>query len=114
FTGMPFVFAFWAVRQEAASAHLTLIFQHSRDRGLQPSSLDAICREWAPRTGISEAEVRSYLTENLCYELTAANLAGLEMFWKFAADEGILPELRPLRFAASPAGLEAARSPQQT
>ena len=103
-TGKPFVFAFWAVRQQAlqeevssgkhareqdaqcgddlrgdgpcgdgrtrlssarsdATAHdLATIFQQSRDHGLEPASLDHIAREWAPRLGISEADVRSYLT----------------------------------------------------
>src|ERR1022692_3265771 len=53
-TGKPFVFAFWAVRQqalqenalrEAASAQdLAVVFQQSRDHGLEPASLDQIAR----------------------------------------------------------------------
>src|SRR5579863_4350234 len=72
-TGKPFVFAFWAVRQDAlhelcgdgpprlsvargtADLDLAAIFQQSRDHGLEPRSLDYIVREWAPRIGISEA-----------------------------------------------------------
>ena len=41
FTGTPFVFAFWAVRQTAlkdapAALDLAAVFQDSRDRGLEP------------------------------------------------------------------------------
>src|SRR5207245_1589052 len=54
FTGKPFVFAFWAVRQAALkdaplSLDLTTVFQESRDHGLEPDSLDQIAREWSPR-----------------------------------------------------------------
>lgn len=98
FTGKPFVFAFWAVRATAAHPGLNSIFQHSRDCGMQPENLEVLCREWAPRVGISEQEVRSYLTENLCYSLDVENLSGLELFWKLAAEEGILPPPRELRF----------------
>lgn len=98
FTGKPFVFAFWAVRQEAANQELPAIFQRSAEHGLAPENLKAVCREWAPRVGISEAEVHGYLTQNLNYSLDAVNIAGLELFWQLAFEEGILPEPRPLRF----------------
>lgn len=98
FTGQPFVFAFWAVREQAASSDLTAVFQRSAAHGLEPQNLETICCEWAPRVGISEAEVHSYLTQNLCYLLDAASLAGLDLFWRLAHEEGILPAPKSLRF----------------
>lgn len=103
FTGKPFVFAFWAVREEAARREMPAIFQASRQHGLETQNLDVICREWAPRVGISEAEVRSYLTENLCYSLDAANLEGSRLFWEIAEECGVLPPPRELRFVGPPA-----------
>src|SRR5580698_7956571 len=68
-TGKPFVFAFWAVcqqalqedalrrdsrprlsasRSDATVPDLASVFQRSRDHGLEPSSLDHIAREWSP------------------------------------------------------------------
>src|ERR1700756_4375292 len=81
-TGKPFVFAFWAVRgdalrEAAPSLDLPAVFQKSRDHGLEPSSLDQISREWTPRLQITEAAVRSYLTENIHYQLDAGCLEGL-------------------------------------
>ena len=93
-TGKPFVFAFWAVRQGAlqeAPPELVTIFQQSRDHGLEPASLDQIAREWAPRLGLAEAEVRSYLTENIYYHLDAPCLEGLQLFYRYAAEIGALP-----------------------
>jgi chorismate dehydratase len=87
FTGKPFVFAFWAVRQEALSGAsstlgLATIFQKSRDHGLEPANLQRIVQQWAPRLGLSEAEVKTYLTENIHYELDAECLEGLRLFYR--------------------------------
>jgi chorismate dehydratase len=102
-SGKPFVFAFWAVRQAAlkdASPALDLasIFQESRDHGLQPGNLQQIAREWAPRLGLSEAEIRSYLTENIHYDLDPTCLDGLQLFYRYAKECGVLPAAPALRF----------------
>jgi chorismate dehydratase len=102
-TGKPFVFAFWAVRQAAlkhapAALDLTAVFQDSRDRGLQPSSLDRIAREWAPRLGFSQAEITAYLTDNIHYDLDPACLDGLQLFYRYASECGVLPAAPSLRF----------------
>jgi len=114
-TGKPFVFAFWAVRQQALQENslraasrvqdLAAIFQQSRDHGLAPASLDLITREWAPRLGLTESAVRSYLTENIYYHLDAVCLEGLQLFYRYAAEIGALPAAPELCFlsAAKPA-----------
>jgi chorismate dehydratase len=103
YTGKPFVFAFWAVRSEALreadpSLDLATIFRDSRDHGLTPSSLDEISREWALRLGLTEADVCSYLTENIHYQLDAGCLEGLQLFYRYAAEIGALPAAPELCF----------------
>jgi chorismate dehydratase len=103
FTGKPFVFAFWAVRQAAlagASPALDLasVFRESRDHGLQPHNLQQIAREWAPRLGLSEAGIKTYLTENIHYDLDLAGLDGLHLFYRYAKECGALPPAPALRF----------------
>ena len=103
FTGKPFVFAFWAIRQAAltdvpATLDLAATFQDSRDHGLRPPSLDRIAREWAPRLGLSQAEIRAYLTENIHYDLDPACLDGLQLFYRHAAECGALPAAPPVHF----------------
>jgi chorismate dehydratase len=102
-TGKPFVFAFWAVRRDALkeaapSLDLAAIFQNSRDHGLEPSSLDQISREWAPRLDIPEAAVRSYLTENIHYQLDAGCLEGLRLFYRYGAEIGVLSAAPDVQF----------------
>jgi len=102
-TGKPFVFAFWAVRQSALrnsppNLDLAAIFQESREHGLQPASLDRIARDWAPRLGLSEGDIRAYLTENIYYDLDPSCLNGLQLFYRYANECGVLPAAPELRF----------------
>jgi chorismate dehydratase len=111
YTGKPFVFAFWAVRRQAlpedalreasSSQDLAAVFQQSRDHGLAPASLDQIAREWAPRLGIGEAGVRSYLTENIYYHLDPPCLEGLQLFYRYAAEIGALLAAPEICFLAA-------------
>jgi chorismate dehydratase len=102
-TGKPFVFAFWAVRADALleaapSLDLASVFQASRDHGLEPASVGQIAREWAPRLDITEADVCSYLTENIHYDLDGDCLEGLRLFYGYAAEIGALPSAPELQF----------------
>jgi len=116
YTGKPFVFAFWAVRRHALCGDssprpsasrsdvsvpvpdLATIFEQSRDHGLESASLDQISREWALKLALSEADVRSYLTDNIHYQLDAPCLEGLQLFYRFAAEVGALPAAPPIDF----------------
>ena len=101
FTGKPFVFAFWAIRRavlDEAPVDLATIFQKSRDHGLQPENIDLIAREWSSRLGLSEGEVRTYLTDNIHYQLDAGCLEGLQLFYRYAAECGALPPAPTLQF----------------
>jgi chorismate dehydratase len=103
YTGKPFVFAFWAVRgdalQEADPAlDLAAVFHDSRDHGLEAQNLDKIVREWAPRLGLSEKDVRQYLTENIHYQLDPGCLEGLQLFYQYGDEIGALPRSPGLRF----------------
>jgi len=115
-TGKPFVFAFWAVRRAALTdvphdLDLAAVFQESRDHGLLPQNLARIAREWAPRLGLSEVEIKAYLTENIHYYLDGECLTGLRLFYQYAQECGALPAAPPLRFLDHvEAGLEQATS----
>lgn len=103
FTRKPFVFAFWAVRKDAlkdktSNLDLAAIFQRSRNHGLAPDSLNQIAREWAPRVGLSEADVRSYLTDHIHYYLEPADIEGLQLYYRFAQECGALPTAPALDF----------------
>jgi chorismate dehydratase len=107
-TGKPFVFAFWAVRMAALAEwpekyELADVFCQSRDHGLEPRNIDRLARQWAPRIGITEADVHSYLTENIHYHLDSENTDGLEHFYRYAAELELIPEAPSLRLLGNTA-----------
>lgn len=100
-TGKAFVFAFWAVRQDALNdspLDLAGIFQASRDHGLEPENLAIIARTWAAKLALAQAEILEYLKSNIYYYLDPDCLEGLELFYRYARDCGILPEVSPIQF----------------
>lgn len=106
FTGLPFVFAFWAVRMAALGGvpreiDLGAIFRQSRDHGLEPAHVDEIARRWTSRTGVSEEVVRAYVTQHIYYYLDAPCREGLELFYRYAAECGVIESAPALRLLSS-------------
>jgi chorismate dehydratase len=101
-TGKPFVFAFWAIRMAAMAEwpkkyELSDAFNQSRDHGLEPKSVDSLASQWAPKLGLTEDVVHTYLTENIHYYLDPENLEGLELFYRYAAELKLIAEAPALR-----------------
>jgi chorismate dehydratase len=101
FSGKPFVFAFWAARPGAADddalSAAAELFSESRDEGLR--HVNEIASKWAPKLSISPELIESYLRENVHYHLDSENTQGMELFFRLAAELGILPYPPELRFA---------------
>ena len=96
FSGHPFVFAFWAVREGLATAEVTALLRASHEAARERFA-SLVCEE-ATATGLSEPVVEDYLRHSLHYDLDAGDLEGLRLFYRLAAEEGLIPEARPLAF----------------
>lgn len=96
-TGLPFVFAVWAARDEVATAELVAPFTESFETGL--AELDQIVAETATETGLSPAVLRDYFTRNLRYRMGPAERAGLAEFLRRAELHGLTSRPSALRFA---------------
>ncbi len=95
-TGLPFVWAFWAGRAGVATPDHVRELQTARDRGVaQP---DALARRACPDDPERQAIVTRYLQENLHYTLGADERAGIETFYRYAAEAGVVPAVQPVRF----------------
>jgi len=95
-TGLPFVFAVWAVRPEVEIPDLPFYFKSSLRYGL--SSMDTLVREAAAEMGLDTSEVRAYLEENLSFFLRDEEIKGLEEFYRRAYQHGMILEPRPIEF----------------
>ena len=102
-TGLPFVFAVWAVRKAALSEmepglDLRGIFRRSRDHGLAEGNVQQIARQWSARMGMSEADILAYFRDNIHYELDAECRKGLALYFQLAAECGVIPQAPVLEF----------------
>ncbi len=96
FTGLPFVFAVWAVRSAANLGEQVQIFYQSREQGLK--EIDSIASVYSKKLGIEAGEIRRYILENLDYSLDQENLRGLQTFFDTAAELGLTASSRSLQF----------------
>lgn len=95
-TGLPFVYAMWVGRRDAASPAQCRALQQARDNGL--AHLPQIARDVAGGDTVIERRSLEYLRDNLKYGLGPAEAAGLRRFHELAVEIGVVPALQPLRF----------------
>lgn len=95
-TGLPFVYAFWAGRAGAVGAADVHILQQTRDLAL--GALETVSAEYFVDDPALRALGARYLRDNIKYGLGADERAGLELFYQYAADAGVVPAAEPLRF----------------
>jgi chorismate dehydratase len=89
-TGLPFVYAFWAGRPEALGADEVVALQRARDAGITQS--DAIARRYFPDSVAHQAAGAAYLRDNIKYYLGDEERAGLETFYRYAVEAGVVEE----------------------
>ncbi len=94
-TGLPFVFAVWGLRGDRFIDGGP-DFLEALDEGR--AAIDIIASRNAESLGIGKAEIVEYLTANIHYDLDAGCLAGLNLFYELAAEEGLIEKPSPLAF----------------
>lgn len=89
-TGLPFVFAFWAVAEGVEmSAQTCAAFALAKEQG-RPE-IPKIAREHAAALGIDEAQARYYLEQVIRHDFGPDEMAGLERFRALAEQRGLIP-----------------------
>lgn len=90
-TGLPFVFAVWAVRRDVAPEPFLWSRDYARHR------IGEIVDAAAERTGLERRTVAEYLEMNLHHDLDEADEKGLAEFYRRAAARGLIssPDLPP-------------------
>lgn len=88
-TGLPFVFAVWAVRPGVDLGSVEAALHESKRRGLR--NVGPIAAVEGPRLGLGAGFCRRYLETILSYDLGDRELAGLRHFAALAAELGLVP-----------------------
>jgi chorismate dehydratase len=87
-TGLPFVFAVWAVRPGVPLDRVTQALHDAKRLGL--ANIGAIAEQEAQRLGLGAGFCRRYLTNVIRYDLGARELAGLNRFGDWAGEMGLV------------------------
>ena len=95
-TGLPFVFAFWAVREGFASNGLVDALNQSRDVGL--TAIPAIAERYSGQLGMKKEFLQKYLEENVYYYMDRSCMDGLQLFYEKAAQAGSIKSVRKPEF----------------
>lgn len=95
-TGLPFVYACWVGRPEALDTDGVDRLQHACATGL--ANIDAIARGYFPASRRQQVIGAAYLRDNIKYHLGDEERAGLELFFRYAAETGVVPAAGALRF----------------
>jgi chorismate dehydratase len=96
FSGHSFVFAFWGVREEAATPEVARLLRRSFEAAR--NHFGELVAQEARESGLSEAVIADYLRHSLHFELDKGDLEGLDLFYRLAAEEKLIPAARPLCF----------------
>jgi predicted solute-binding protein len=95
-TGLPFVYAFWAGRPGALTADDVAALQRVRDEGV--AQAEEIGREYFRDVPAWQTAGGRYLRDNIRYHLGERERAGLELFYRYAAELGLVPGPPAVRF----------------
>jgi len=95
-TGLPFVFAFWAIRNDSKVWPGAVDFIKGKDEGV--AHVDDIADEYSSTLGLPREDLVSYLTENISYELDEESLRGLSLYFDLAKECGLISKVTELEF----------------
>lgn len=99
-TGLPFVFAFWAVAPDAPEVGMpggpAPFFHQSYELGRK--NIEAIIADAWRKFGWTKQELRDYLTKNLSHSLEEMERESLSLFFEKAVRMGFASANIPLRF----------------
>lgn len=77
-TGLPFVWALWVCRDDAAAGRVGPIVRRAKRAGLR--NVEEVARRAAAATGFEEADCLDYLSRTLHYDLGAEEAAAIEEY----------------------------------
>jgi chorismate dehydratase len=101
-TGLPFVFAVWAVRREFYREHRDETGRLHRaligSKRYSISRLDEICETVHHRVGLDREACSTYLKERLSFDLTPRHLEGMRRFFDMLEAEGDLSPAPQMEF----------------
>lgn len=99
YTGLPFVWAFWAGRPAAVTDEVCGILQDAKERGV--AAYVEIAHEYGAGDPAREEKALAYLRHNMKYDLGEPHVQALKRFYASAAALGVVRQARAPEFAGA-------------
>src|SRR5437870_7897812 len=99
FTGFGFVFAMWMVRKDCIKRVREINFAAARDEGM--ANLDQIAASYSSQIGLSDDEIKCYLTENIVFGVDEEMQKGLALYFELAKKHRLIEKSKPFEFVAA-------------
>lgn len=93
-TGHGFVFAVWMIGPAASAQARTIDFVAACREGV--ARAEEIIDFYQPLLGLARDELQAYLSENLSFFPDDELRAGLDLYYKLAHKNGLIPAVKPL------------------
>jgi len=90
YTGLPFVYAFWAVKRERYIPGINDLLKNAKEAGIR--SVRSLATAESQRLQLSEDTCMHYLTRAIQYNFGDKELEGLKTFYHHAAALGLAPK----------------------
>lgn len=100
-TGLPFVYAAWAVREGVDLGPVENALQQAKRRGL--ANLGPIAAREAVHLGLDAGFCRRYLANIIRFDLGPREMLGLEQYYRWAVELDLAPAGVPMDFYRTPA-----------
>lgn len=92
FTGRGFVFAMWMTNLQ--NNQCSVDFAGAKDEGV--NAIEEIIKTYKRTLGLSDKQIRDYLTNNVTFELDGNLQQGMQLYFQLAEQHGLLEKRRPL------------------
>jgi len=94
-TGLPFVFAFWAMRATCPTREISELLLAAKNYGLE--NISRRMADIQARWPLPEADILEYFQTNIHYDLDSLELQSLDLFYSYAREAGLISEvLKPV------------------
>ena len=90
YTGLPFVYAFWAVKRDRRISGINTLLKNAKEAGIQ--SIKAIATAESQRLQFTQERCLNYLTNSIRYNLGKEEIKGLRTFYQYAISSGQVPK----------------------
>ena len=97
FTGYGFVFAMWMMRKDAVKKVRAVDFAAARDEGV--ANFGHIAAAYSKQIGLSEDEIKKYLTQNIVFSVDEEMQKGLTLYFELAHKHELIDQHKELVFA---------------